>query len=231
MNAITVDNVTKEYSRAGTPFHAVACASFRIGKGEMVGVVGRSGSGKTTLLNMVAGLLRPTGGVIVVDGVDLATLSDEKMCLLRNRRIGYLPQGQSLLANLTVFDNVRLPHFFAPRDGNVDGRTAFLLDELSIGHLAKSYPAQLSGGEMRRVAIARAMMNSPTILLADEPTGDLDADNIRAVLDIFASLADKGVAVLYSTHENEAVERADRVLCMESGRLTERVTTEMSNVG
>ncbi|MCC8167211.1 MAG: ABC transporter ATP-binding protein [Planctomycetes bacterium] len=231
MNAISVQNVTKEYHRAGTPFHAVDAVSFYVGKGEMVGVVGRSGSGKSTLLNLVAGLLRPTSGSVVVDGVDIGGLSDEKMCLLRNRRIGYLPQGHSLIANLTVFDNVRLPHFFAPRDRNVDGRTEFLLDELAIGHLAKSYPAHLSGGEMRRVAIARAMMNSPTILLADEPTGDLDMENILAVLDIFASLANKGVAILYSTHEEEAVERADRVLQMASGRLTERMAAEMSHVG
>lgn len=221
MTMLDIAGLSKQYQRAGGSFNAVDNVDLAIGKGELVGIVGRSGSGKTTLLNMIAGLLRPTSGSIVFDGVDILSLTDAKMSRLRNRAIGYVPQGASLLSNLTVFDNVRLPFYFAKRDDNVAARTAFLLDELGIPHLAAMYPAQLSGGEMRRVAIARALMNRPLLLLADEPTGDLDLQNIHAVMDIFASLADKGVAVVFSTHEGEAVDRAHRVMEMTAGRLAE----------
>lgn len=227
MSAIAATNVGKEYSRDGRAFMAVDDVSLHVGAGELVGIVGRSGSGKTTFLNMVAGLLKPSRGSVAVNGVDILSLSDAELSVLRNRSIGYVPQGQSLLANLTVFDNVRLPHYFARRDDNVAARTAFLLDELGIPHLAGMYPAQLSGGEMRRVAVARAMMNRPTILLADEPTGDLDIGNIRAVMEIFSSLAAKGVAVVFSTHEDEAVRMADRVVEMASGKMAERVHAEV----
>lgn len=227
MSMLATSNLTKEYVRDGCVFLAVDDASLRVGEGEVVGIVGRSGSGKTTLLNLAAGLLRPTRGSVAIGGVDILALSDAEMSLLRNRRIGYVPQGQSLLSNLTVFDNVRLPRYFDRRDDNVAGRTAFLLDELGIPHLAGMYPAQLSGGEMRRVAIARAMMNKPALLLADEPTGDLDVDNIHGVMDIFSALASKGVAVVFSTHEDEAVRRADRIVEMVSGKLSDRIYSEV----
>ena len=226
MSLLTVIDLEKTYDRAGIPFKAVDKASLAVGAGEVVGVVGRSGSGKTTFLNMIAGLLKPTSGTITLDGTDILALGDAKMSELRNRCIGFVPQGQSLLPNLTVFDNVRLPYYFAKRSDNVEGRTAFLLEELGIGHLAKMRPAQLSGGEMRRVAVARAMMNRPLLLLADEPTGDLDMDNIQAVMDIFVSLAEKGVAVVYSTHEDEAVRRADRIVEMTAGKMNERILAE-----
>lgn len=223
MNAISVTSLCKRYDRDNRPFCAVDDASLEVGGGEIVGIVGRSGSGKTTFLNMVAGLLKPTSGGVSIAGVDILPLSDAALSLHRNQHIGYVPQGQSLLSNLTVFDNVRLPHYFAERQANVAGRTAFLLDELGISGLANAYPSRLSGGEMRRVAIARAMMNNPSVLLADEPTGDLDPANIAVVMDIFTSLARTGVAVLFSTHEEDAVRRAHRVIEMESGRMAERL--------
>ena len=227
MSMLAITCLSKEYNRDGRVFHAVDDVSLQVGRGELVGIVGRSGSGKTTFLNMIAGLLKPSSGSVTVDGVDILSLSDAEMSLLRNRSIGYVPQGQSLLANLTVFDNVRLPHYFAERDDNVEGRTSFLLDELGIMHLAGMYPAQLSGGEMRRVAIARGMMNRPAILLADEPTGDLDIGNIHAVMGIFSKLAAEGVTVLFSTHESEAVEKADRIVEMATGKMIERVYSEV----
>lgn len=226
MNVLDAADLRKDYERGGLPFRAVDGVSLRVGEGELVGIVGRSGGGKTTFLNLVAGLLRPTSGRVAIGGVDILSLSDAEMSALRNRRIGYVPQGQSLLADLSVFDNVRLPYYFARRDDNVAGRADFLLDELGIGHLAGMYPAQLSGGEMRRVAIARALMNRPDLLLADEPTGDLDGENIHAVMDIFVATAKQGVAVVFSTHEDEAVRRAARVMEMTAGKISERPLTE-----
>lgn len=227
MNLILdVTNLSKEYDRDGNIFRAVDSASLRVEKGELTGIVGRSGSGKTTFLNMISGLLKPSSGGVLLDGVDILALSDAKLSLLRNEKIGYVPQGQSLLANLTVFDNVRLPFYFSKRDDNIAARTSFLLDELGINHLARMYPAQLSGGEMRRVAIARAMMNHPVLLLADEPTGDLDVENIHIVMDIFSQLADRGVAVVFSTHEDEAVMRTGRIIEMAAGRMSGRALAE-----
>lgn len=227
MSMLSACSLVKEYFREGCAFRAVDDANLRVEKGDLVGIVGRSGSGKTTFLNMIAGLLKPTYGRIEIDGIDILALADAEVSLLRNRLIGYVPQGQSLLSNLTVFDNVRLPYYFAERDDNVVGRTAFLLGELDIPHLAGMYPAQLSGGEMRRVAIARAMMNRPSLLLADEPTGDLDIDNIHGVMEIFAALAAKGVTVIFSTHEDAAVQKAERIVEMVSGTMTERVYSEV----
>lgn len=227
MSILSASNLIKEYNRNGGAFRALDDVSLRVERGELVGIVGRSGSGKTTFLNIVSGLLMPSSGSIALDGVDILSLSDAELSRLRNRAIGFVPQGQSLLANLTVFDNVRLPHYFDRRDDNAAGRTSFLLDELGISHLADMYPAQLSGGEMRRVSIARAMMNRPQLLLADEPTGDLDIGNINAVMDIFSSLANNGVAIIFSTHEEEAaVRRADRVVEMAEGMMSERVPLE-----
>lgn len=227
MSVLSAINLTKEYVRNGGAFRAVDEVTLTVGQGEVLGIVGRSGSGKTTFLNIVSGLLRPSSGGVSINGVDALSLRDAELSRLRNRWIGFVPQGQSLLSNLSVVDNVRLPYYFDKRDDDAAGRAAFLLDELGISHLAGMHPAQLSGGEMRRVAIARAMMNRPILLLADEPTGDLDIDNIHAVMDIFASLAKKGVAVIFSTHEEEAVRRADRVVEMASGRMSERVPTEV----
>lgn len=226
MSIVTVANLVKEYPRNGSAFAAVSEVNLQVRPGELLGIVGRSGSGKTTLLNLIAGLLKPSSGTVRIQGVDINSLADAKLSRLRNECIGFVPQGQSLLPNLTVFDNVRLPHYFADRDDDVARRTDFLLEELGIAHLAGAYPASLSGGEMRRVAIARAMVNRPPLLLADEPTSDLDMDNIHAVMDIFARLADKGVAVLFSTHEDEAVRRAGRVMEMAGGVLTERMLQE-----
>ena len=226
MSLLEATHLVKEYQRDGAPFRAVDDVSLRVESGEVVAIVGRSGSGKTTFLNMIAGLVSPTSGGVTFAGTDILALRDADMSRLRNRSIGFVPQGQSLLANLTVFDNVRLPHYLDRRDDDAVARTAFLLDELGIAHLGKMRPAQLSGGEMRRVAIARAMMNRPLLLIADEPTGDLDMDNIHGVMALFVALAEKGVAVVFSTHEEEAEKRADRIVEMTAGRMVERFPVE-----
>ena len=219
MSLLSVENVVKEYRRGAERFRAVDDLSLAVEAGDVVAVSGRSGSGKTTLLTLVAGLLTPTAGTVRLLGTDLRGLSDRGRCEFRNRHIGFVPQGQSLLANLDVYDNIRLPHDLARRDGDIAGRVDYLLERLGLARLRHRRPAQLSGGEMRRVAIARALVNQPEIILADEPTGDLDNENIGLVMDTLLAAREQGATVVFSTHENEAARHASRLFTMDGGRL------------
>lgn len=216
---LKVEKLRKEYTRGRSSFAAVDDVDLCIERGEFVSVIGRSGSGKTTLLNMIAGLLRPTSGTVAFEGVGLSTLNDAGMSRLRSERMGYVPQGAGLLSNLTVLDNVRLPFYFSGREGDPSGRAYFLLDEMGIAHLADMYPRHLSGGELRRASIARALINSPVLLIADEPTGDLDAETTKDVMRLLSRIGSQGTALLVVTHESDPAAWGDRVLTMESGRL------------
>ena len=200
-------------------FDAVANASLQLHAGELVALRGRSGSGKSTLLNLVSGLLEPTEGRVELDGVDLYSLSDAELSRLRNEKIGVVPQGQTLLHALSAIENVKLPYVMYRADDGAEARAMELLGQLGVAHLADAHPRELSGGEMRRVAIARALVCGPCVVLADEPTSDLDDENTEAVLSLLRRVADEGAAVLVVTHE-AAVERvADRVLRMDAGEL------------
>lgn len=203
------------------PFIAVDNVDINIMRGDFVSIIGRSGSGKSTMLNMIVGLLRPTSGEILINGADLWSMNDKNMAKIRNSKIGYIPQGFSLISNLTVLDNVRLPFFLAKREGNTIENAMKLLEEMRIQNLAERYPAQLSGGEMRRAAIARALINSPEILIADEPTGDLDEETTKEVMKSFSEIYCKGVTILMVTHEYDITSYGNRVCTMSSGKLTE----------
>lgn len=200
-------------------FDAVANVSLELRAGELVALRGRSGSGKSTLLNMLSGLLEPTEGHVELDGIDLYSLSDAELSRVRNGKIGVVPQGQTMLHALSAIENVKLPYLMYRADDGAEARAMDLLGQLGVGHLADAYPRELSGGEMRRVAIARALVCGPCVVLADEPTGDLDDENTETVLSLLRHVADEGAAVLVVTHE-AAVERyADRVLNMAAGEL------------
>lgn len=220
---VRADNVRKQYFRKGREsarnFDAVADVSLELQAGELVELVGRSGSGKSTLLNMVAGLVEPTEGSVEVGGQSLYALDDAKLSELRNETFGIVPQGQTALFNLTVVENVKLPYLMYRPDDGVDDRAMKLLDMLGIADLAECYPSELSGGEMRRMAIARALICEPAVLLADEPTGDLDDENTRIVLEVLRKVADDGAAVLVVTHEQAAADYADRIIRMDAGRV------------
>lgn len=218
---LEIKSLSKEYMRRDKMFHAVNNVDLAIHRGDFVSIIGRSGSGKSTLLNMVAGLLLPTSGCIRLEGTDIYTLEDDKISALRNARLGYIPQGAGALSSLTVFDNVRLPYFLAKRQGNATGRAAFLLDEVGIAALADMLPSQLSGGELRRVLIARALMNEPDILIADEPTADLDLETTKEIMELFARLNKNGTTILIVTHELDTLQFGNRVLTMAAGQLTE----------
>jgi len=173
---IKLDNVTKEFNLAQQVITPVREVSLEIGEGEFVIIIGRSGTGKSTMLNLVAGLIRPTSGIILVEDRDLATLSDKEMSLLRSREMGYVFQFPSLLPSLTILDNIVLPSTFSAEKNPKEPakRASELLRMLGLGERLGCYPRHLSAGEQKRAVIARSLMNEPRILLADEPTSDLD---------------------------------------------------------
>ena len=217
---IDVKRVGKRYERGGRPFWAVKGATLTVSEGEFVTLLGRSGSGKSTLLNMVVGLLAPTEGTVTLCGQALAGMSDEAASALRNRAVGFVPQGAGVLSTLTVLDNVRLPAYLSAGVREEEGRALELLEVVGLKELANQYPSALSGGELRRVAIARALMNRPKVIVADEPTSSLDADNAAMVVDIFKKLARGGTGVLMVTHDTSSIEQSDRLFDMVGGVLS-----------
>lgn len=189
--------------------------SVTIQKGEFVAVLGRSGLGKSTLLNIFAGLDRPSKGKVYIDGTDIFNLSEEKRTLLRREKIGFVFQAYELLHSLTVTENIRLPEL----ESDTDYVREFL-DALEIRKYEKCYPDQLSGGEQQRTAIARALINHPPILFADEPTGNLDSKTERIVIDLLKKLAAKyETSILIVTHNEDLVKDADRVIRLEDGEI------------
>ena len=211
----------KDYQRAGRRgglFTAVQPLDLELAPSELVVVRGRSGSGKSTLLAMLAGMLVPTSGRVLLGEEDVYALDEAALSRLRNERIGVIPQGNSALRSLSVLENVMLPSII--RGGEAArARAEELLDELGIAPLADSAPTELSGGELRRAAVARALLLGPETLLADEPTAGLDSANARVVLEAIRRAADAGAAVLLVSHEDEALPFSDRVLTMEDGAL------------
>jgi ABC-type lipoprotein export system ATPase subunit len=186
--------------------------------GELVAVTGRSGSGKSTLLNVIGSLDRVDSGSVELCGMRLERASERELAPVRRDRVGFVFQSFHLLPELTGLENVLLPARLNGRRPSHE-RALGLVERLGLGGAAERLPAVLSGGEQQRLAIARALVNDPQLVLADEPTGNLDADSGRTVLELLRSIADEGRAVLLVTHEREATQRADRVLRLEEGRL------------
>lgn len=221
---IEATGLTKEFARARGGkrlFTAVHPLDIGLEERSLTAVSGHSGSGKSTLLNMLAGILTPTAGSVRIDGTDLYSLGDEELSRLRNERIGLVPQGHTALRALTVLDNVLLPAVLYNRDEAPAERARELLGRVGLGDLAEAAPTELSGGELRRMAIARALLMDPAIVLADEPTAGLDHVNATAVLTLLRDAADRGAAVLVVSHEAEARSFADRRYAMEDGHLSE----------
>jgi putative ABC transport system ATP-binding protein len=194
-----------------------------LASGEIAVLVGRSGSGKSTLLNIIAGIDKPTAGTVMVDGTDLTGLSEHARTRFRRRHIGFVFQFFNLIPLLTVEENLLLPLELNGRaDGKSAARARELLDRVGLGGRGGSYPERLSGGEQQRVAIARALIHEPALILADEPTGNLDAENAASVLELLDSLArEAGRTVLMATHSREVVGVADRIFSLQRGALME----------
>jgi putative ABC transport system ATP-binding protein len=230
-HAIEVIDVVKAYPLSAGEVTAIDQLSLEITDGEFVAVVGRSGSGKTTLLNLLAGIDRPTSGTVRVAGADLGTLSESDLAAWRGRSVGLVFQFFQLLPTLTVVENVMLPMDFARTIpiGERRDRAKHLLERVGIADQADKLPATLSGGQQQRAAIARALANDPPILLADEPTGNLDSTTADAVLELFADLNADGQTIVVVTHERDIRSIVGREVTLIDGRVVtdegERVPT------
>jgi ABC-type lipoprotein export system ATPase subunit len=221
MNMIALRDVTKTYQVGKeVTVTAVRGVSLNVERGEFVIITGRSGSGKTTLLNLAAGLARPTSGEVLLGDVNLWSLSDREQSLLRNRKIGFVFQFPSLLPSLTVWENVALPTMFGTnhRDQDPYERAAQLLDTVGLSDKLSAYPRQLSAGQQQRVVIARALISQPQVLLADEPTSNLDEQTEREIMDLFRDIhAKTGVTIIMVTHTTQLVSYGTRAIAMANG--------------
>jgi ABC-type lipoprotein export system ATPase subunit len=217
---IQMDHVAKSYHRRNTVTEVLRDVSFTVRPAEFVAIMGASGSGKSTLLNLVGFLDRPDRGTYLFDGVDLSGADDESLSRTRNRRIGFVFQQFHLLERTSAIENVTMPLLYADEDvPDAADRARRALDAVGLGGRAEHAPGELSGGEQQRVAIARALINDPALILADEPTGSLDAKSGAGVLDLLRSFADSGRTIVLVTHEPAIAHRADRILVIEDGRI------------
>jgi putative ABC transport system ATP-binding protein len=218
---LALKNVTRTFPGAGAGFTALADVSLSINRGEFAVVVGQSGSGKSTLLGLLAGIDRPTSGEVRVGDVAVHALSERAMSAWRGKAVGIVFQFFQLLPTLTAIENVMLPMDFCDswpvKERRV--RALALLERLGVADQAGKFPPKLSGGQQQRVAIARALANEPAVLLADEPTGNLDSKTAGAILELFAELARAGQTVVMVTHESSAIRLASRTITLVDGRI------------
>ena len=223
---LRAENISKRYFRktgSANYFYAVNSLNMEIRNGEVAVLMGRSGSGKTTLLSMLSGLLAPTEGKVWIDNIDLYSLKDKALSCLRNEKIGVVPQGHSAIETLTVLENILLPEKLYGKKLPVE-KALYWMEKLGISNLREARPAELSGGELRRMSVIRALAQNPEVLFADEPTGDLDDENTNQVLCAFRDYAhEEKKTVLLVTHENDAMHYADQIYHMENGNLSTTV--------
>ena len=225
MAILRLDSVSKDYVTEGVPVPALRDVSLDVSRGEFVALVGRSGCGKSTLLNLAGAMDFPTSGAVLIDGVNTSSLSESGLTKLRREKVGFIFQSFQLLPTLSVAENVELPLLLA---GVARARESALetLEWLEMDALAARMPHQLSGGQMQRVAIARALVHSPALLLADEPTGNLDSVTGNLILTLLRRIAtEKNSTVMMATHSSEAAAIADTIVRLRDGCVQELVTT------
>jgi putative ABC transport system ATP-binding protein len=216
--AIDVRDVTKTYKLGDVEVHALRGVTFTIGHGEYVAIMGPSGSGKSTLMNLLGCLDKPTTGSYFLDGIDVSTLGDDELAAIRLRKLGFVFQGFNLLARTSAVKNVALPLFYAgiaTRERNLTA--AGRLREVGLGERLDHKPSELSGGQQQRVAIARALVNDPAVLLADEPTGNLDSATSEELMGLFADLNAGGRTIIMVTHDEGVASHAKRIIRVRDG--------------
>jgi len=220
---IEVKNLRKTYTSGGQLIKAVDDVNLKIEKGEFASISGHSGSGKTTLLNLIGGLTRPDSGTVIIDGLDIWSMSDNALSEMRNKKIGFIFQFSSLIPTLNTVDNVLFPFTFSTHKASAFCPDAIrLLDMVGLIDKIDAYPSELSGGQQRRVAIVRAFINNPEIILADEPTGDLDEQTEDEMMELFKKMnKEKGITFILVTHNSDLAKQATRRLTMRNGTLSE----------
>jgi putative ABC transport system ATP-binding protein len=218
-NIITATNISKVYRRGSEKIDALKNVNFCIPRGEYIAIVGPSGSGKTTLLNLLGCLDNPSGGSITVNGVEASKLPESQLVDLRRKNIGFIFQQFFLLPTLSVRENIALPLLFSRRNHSA-GRIQQIIEMVGLKDRAEHLPGQLSGGEMQRVAIGRALVNEPKIILADEPTGNLDSATAEKIFELFRQLCSNGISLIVVTHNQELAKMAHGMISMKDGEIT-----------
>lgn len=229
---LQVENLSKTYSQSKIPVHALRCASITVRKGELLAIMGPSGSGKSTLLALIGTLEKATDGRVILDGIDLTTVPEKLLPRVRREKIGFIFQHYNLIPTLSALENVELSMRFSrvPKKER-ERRAAALLEELGLGDRLSHKPSELSGGEQQRVSIARALANKPAVILADEPTGEVDSKTRDSIVRIFKELSEKGQTILVVTHDPEVAKECSRVLRITDGIIKDNYEIRLSNSG
>lgn len=217
---IQLDNIQRHYKQGSGTIQALRGLSLRIAPGEFVAIMGSSGSGKSTLLNILGALDKPSAGSYRLNGTEVGAMDDDAASALRSRQIGFVFQSFHLLPRLTVLENVLLPQRYLPeQDPEAPQRARALLERMGLGHRIDHRPGELSGGQLQRAAIARALLNQPSLLLADEPTGNLDSKSATDVLQLFSELHSQGQTIVLVTHDPNVAAKAQRTILLNDGNL------------
>jgi putative ABC transport system ATP-binding protein len=225
-HAIDVRDVTKTYALGDVKVEALRGVSFTIDRGEYVAIMGPSGSGKSTLMNLLGCLDRPTTGTYLLDGIDVSTLGDDALAQIRLKKLGFVFQGFNLLARTSALKNVALPLFYAGMGSRSRNDVATRqLREVGLGDRMDHKPSELSGGQQQRVAIARALVNDPAVLLADEPTGNLDSQTSEEIMALFRQLNEGGRTIIMVTHDEDVARHAKRIIRVRDGRIVDDQAT------
>jgi len=219
---ISINNLCKTYKMGENEVHALNNVNLKIEEHEFVSIIGPSGSGKSTLMNMLGCLDVPTSGEYILDGKEIKKMSDDELAKIRNDKIGFVFQGFNLLPKLTALENVELPLIYQGVPAKERRKRAEIaLDKVGLGKRINHKPSELSGGQQQRVAIARALITNPPLILADEPTGNLDSSSGKEIMEIFHNLNDSGNTIVLITHDNDIAAQAKRIIRIQDGKLSE----------
>ncbi len=219
---LSIKNISKVYRNSGIETRALNNVSFEVDKGEFISIIGPSGSGKSTLMHILGALDIPTAGTYSINGVNVELMKDDELAEIRNKEIGFIFQAYNLLARITTLKNVIMPMVYAGIERKErEKRAISVLESVDLGDKLKSTPNQLSGGQKQRVAIARALIMNPSILLADEPTGNLPTSQSSEIMDLFENLNNKGHTIIVITHEDQIALRTRRIITLVDGKIIE----------